>query len=102
LTGLAEAVLITRGYYSSAGLATKGVNVGKGIASYSNFSYFSDKITKQMVTRGWSREIVHKTINNPYTTREAINKANGNPATAYFTKEGYYVVKDRVTNIIIK
>lgn len=55
-----------------------------------------------MERRGWTRELIHETINNPFTTRVATNRATGNAATAYFEATGSYVVKDNVTNEIIQ
>jgi hypothetical protein len=60
------------------------------------------KIVKQMGGRGWTNELVNSTVKNPYTTRVATNKATGNAATAFFTKEGAYVVQDNVTGQIIQ
>ncbi|MDR3715556.1 MAG: colicin E5-related ribonuclease [Puia sp.] len=66
------------------------------------FSYVTPKIANQMARRGWTSELMHGVINAPFTTRVALNRATGNAATAYFTKEGFYVVKDNVTNEIIQ
>jgi hypothetical protein len=41
-------------------------------------------------------------VKKPYTTREAINKATGNPATAYYNKAGDYVVVDNVTGELVQ
>ncbi|MEJ5092829.1 hypothetical protein GEO21_22545 [Sphingobacterium faecium] len=74
-----------------------GTKVTKSI-----FSYITKKISKQMARRGWTRELIHKTVNSPFTTRQAVNRATGNASTAYFEKSGSYVVKDNVTNEIIQ
>lgn len=66
------------------------------------FSYITPKITKQMAGRGWTQELIHNTVNNPFTTRVATNRATGNAATAFFQKNGAYVVKDNVTNQVIQ
>lgn len=52
--------------------------------------------------RGWTKELIHGTVNSPFTTRAATNRATGNAATAFFTKEGTYVVQDNVTGQIIQ
>lgn len=62
----------------------------------------SDKIIKQMDKRGWTVELINQTVNNSTITREAINKATNNPATAYYTKEGAYVVVDNVLNTVVQ
>ncbi|MBB1287395.1 hypothetical protein HRH25_23670, partial [Flavisolibacter sp. BT320] len=83
--------------------------IGGRIASWlgsrgasSIFSHFTAKIAKQMVKRGWTKDLIHKTVNNPYTKRAATNKETGNAATAYFTKDGSYVVRDNITGQIIQ
>lgn len=45
---------------------------------------------------------INNTVKEPYTTREATNKANGNDATAYFNEDGSYVVRDNKTGDIIQ
>lgn len=56
----------------------------------------------QLSKRGWSQNSIDDLVNNPYTTREAINKATGNKATAYFREDGHYVVRDDVTGDIVQ
>jgi hypothetical protein len=41
-------------------------------------------------------------IENAFTTRSALNKATGNPATAYYTAQGSYVAVDDVTKEIVQ
>ncbi len=64
--------------------------------------YLSDKILKQMRTRGWTEEIITNTIEKTVHTSSALNKANGNPATAYFNQDGSYVVVDNITKQVIQ
>ncbi|WP_283571167.1 colicin E5-related ribonuclease [Paenibacillus brevis] len=52
--------------------------------------------------RGWTMDSAKKVVEKPYTTREAVNKANGNPATAYYNKAGDYVVVDNVTGELVQ
>jgi hypothetical protein len=66
------------------------------------FSHITPKIVKQMGGRGWNKELIHGTVNSPFITRVATNRATGNAATAFFTKEGGYVVRDNVTGQIIQ
>ncbi len=66
------------------------------------FSQVGEKVAGQMAKRGWTKELIHEVVNNPFATRAATNKATGNAATAYFTKEGGYVVKDNITSEVIK
>lgn len=55
-----------------------------------------------MVTRGWTKELINKTVNSSTITREALNKATGSSATAYFLKDGAYVVRDNITKEVIQ
>jgi len=41
-------------------------------------------------------------VNNPHTTSPAINKANGNPATAFFRMDGSHVIIDSITLDVIQ
>src|SRR5207249_2858767 len=63
---------------------------------------FTEKINKQLAKRGWTKESVLDTINNPHATSEALNKATGNAATAYFNADGSYVSVDDITHEIIQ
>ena len=55
-----------------------------------------------MAKRGWSGETIEETVRKPYATSDATNKATGEDATAYFNKDGSYVVKDNNSNDIIQ
>ena len=50
-----------------------------------------------MNRRGWTEDSIREIANNPHTTRNAFNKARNNPATAFFNRDGNYVVIDNVT-----
>jgi RHS repeat-associated protein len=87
------------------GAAGKILSVGEEIfaeGATSFFSYITPKISQQMFRRGWTSNLIHEVVNNPFTTRVARNRATENLATAFFTKEGFYVVKDNLTNEIIQ
>ncbi len=60
------------------------------------------KKLSQFTGRGWTSELMENVLNKPYTTRSAINKANKNPATAYYNKSGDYIVLDDLTNTVIQ
>lgn len=62
----------------------------------------STKLQNEMALRQWTESSVKDTVNVPFTTRVSVNKANGNPATVFYTKEGAYVVVDDVTNEVIQ
>ena len=67
-----------------------------------NANIINSKIESQMGERGWTKERINNTTRNPYTTRDAVNKANNNPSTAYYNQDGSYVVRDNITNQIIQ
>ena len=67
-----------------------------------NSCSFPDKIRRQMGSRGWSKDSVRDTVNNPHTMRASRNKANGNPATAYYRADGSYVVVDDITGEVVQ
>ena len=60
------------------------------------------KVSTQLDKRGWTTESVQNTVDNPFTTRAALNKANGNPATAYYNKDGTYVSVENGTGNILQ
>ncbi len=60
------------------------------------------KIFNQMESRGWNSNSVQSTVDNPYATSSALNKATGEKATAYFNADGSYVVRDNSTGQIIQ
>lgn len=82
--------------------APKGKLAKQALKTSSKFSKITPKIAKQMERRGWTRESIHETVNNAYTTRGATNRATGNRATAYFRKDGSYIVRDNVTDEVIQ
>jgi hypothetical protein len=56
----------------------------------------------QLESRGWSKESIDEVVNNPFTTRESVNKATGNSATAYYRQDGHYVVRDDITGDLVQ
>lgn len=60
------------------------------------------KLRKQMEKRGWTEDSVKETVDNPYTTRNSVNKATDNSATVYYTEEGAYVIVDDVTHEVVQ
>jgi RHS repeat-associated protein len=68
---------------------------------------FSDKLSnsqwqKQINSRGWSNDSIANTINKPYTTRVATNRATGNSATAFYNQNGSYIIRDNVTGKVVQ
>ena len=66
------------------------------------FEGLSGRKSRQIGKRGWSKESIVDTINNPSATRNSINKSNGNSATAYYDSDGKYVVVDDETGQLVQ
>jgi len=62
----------------------------------------SQTLATQMQTRGWTEAAIRNTVNNPYTTRSAINRATGNDATAFFNLDGSHVIIDNITREVVQ
>ena len=68
------------------------------------------KIAKQMPKRGWSKKDIVNTIANPSKKvkwkdarwNEKTGKKNNDPATAFYDKNGNYVVKNDITGDIVQ
>ncbi|MGP3611029.1 colicin E5-related ribonuclease, partial [Anoxybacteroides rupiense] len=68
---------------------------------------FSDKFKKskyknQVAKRGWTKESIAKTINNPYKITKAVNKYTGNSVTVYYKDKRHYVGVDDGTGKVIQ
>ncbi|MGF1577939.1 MAG: colicin E5-related ribonuclease [Gemmataceae bacterium] len=55
-----------------------------------------------MGPRGWTPSTVQQTVAQPFTTRQAVNRATGNRATAFFNQDGSYVIVDDVTHDLVQ
>ena len=62
----------------------------------------TEKISNQMGERGWTEKTIANTQKSAIHTSKALNKATGNPATAYFNADGSHVVVDDITKEIIQ
>ena len=62
----------------------------------------AQKLNNEMEKRGWTKDTVKDTVNNPHTTRKSTYKANGNSATVYYKENGAYVVVDDVTKEVVQ
>jgi len=65
-------------------------------------SNITRKISGQLGKRGWTSADVDQTVNSPFTTRPSTNRATGNRATAFYRKDGSYVVRDNGTGDIVQ
>ena len=92
-----DAAIVAGSYALIRGASVTGDLIGKKI----EFN-ITTKIAKQIKNTGWTKNTINKTINEPFTKRTATNKSNGNGATAYFNKDGSYVVRDNIKGDIIQ
>ena len=111
MTGLAEAWMFALGYYSSAGLATKGLNYGKGIASSKGFSsYYAFKKAMGPAGKGmaWHHIVEQNPANLARFGPEAIHNTSNiiklpNGAGSIHAKiSGYYSSKIPGTNMLVR
>lgn len=56
----------------------------------------------QVERRGWNWENIGSTVAEPVATGSAVNRANGNSATAYFSSTNQYVIVDDVTGDLVQ
>lgn len=70
---------------------------------------FEDKIEKKMGNRGWDKDDVNNTIENPdrtVQTKDTRWNADGtrrdDPATAYIDEDGHYVVRNDIDGTIVQ
>ncbi len=71
------------------------------------FSYITPHITKDLVARGWTKELIHLAVNKSFTTRVALDKTTGGiweEATAFYLKKGkgWYVVRNNISGKIVQ
>jgi hypothetical protein len=67
-----------------------------------NFVIVGTRKINQIASRGWSTRLIENTVNAPYTTRVATNKATGGVATAYYRESGAYVILDDTTRQVVQ
>jgi RHS repeat-associated protein len=79
-----------------------GPNATRGGSSLLTHIPAAGRKASQLARRGWTREAINETVNNPFTTRAATNRATGNPATAFFRKDGSHVIRDNVTGDLVQ
>ena len=87
-----------------------GVGDEKGGGKIPDNAYtVNSKIKRLMVKRGWSAQAINETIANPVRTAQtsdsrhnAAGVRNSDFATAYFDKDGNYVVRNDVNGNIVQ
>lgn len=105
----AGAEIAKTGAKALTGEEKSGTNPKKGEECL-EISYDPSKIGKQMSKRGWTEESIHETIDNPVRTVAArdtrwfpgADKALNDPATAYYSSDGGYVVRNDNTGEIVQ
>ncbi len=89
---------------AAQGVSNPGASNVSNTASYSTPDgvHYDDKINRQMRTRDWTPQEIDHAVKNGQRI-DAINKANGGPATRYINPQtGKSVVIDDVTNEVIQ
>lgn len=79
-----------------------GEDISSKNIQYGSNSKSSNKLSSQMDARGWTKEIIEDTVDNPFTTRSSWNKATGNKATVFYKENGAYVIVDNKTKEIVQ
>jgi filamentous hemagglutinin len=100
--GMTKVGGIIMGLGAKVGDQAAGVASKSGIKSGESSFAFGSKLQKQIPKRGWDTATIDDVIAKPHATSKATNKATGAEATAYFNKDGSYVVRDNITHEIIQ
>jgi len=100
---------LTKAYNQSAKPLSKDVALRLNSVTKNITTQFEKKIENQMVKRGWNKDSVNSTIENPHrtvTTRDTRWKFDGTrrdyPATAYIRKDGHYIVRNDNDGTIVQ
>ncbi len=65
------------------------------LASGGKYFRYTDHVDfNKLNNRGWNVDSVDKLISRPYTIRQAGHTYDNNYATAFFRRDGHYVVRD--------
>jgi len=79
------------------GVASTGLNQGLKTNVPTSGRKFN-----QLTSRGWNQSSIDDVVRNSVHQSSTVNRANGNPATAYFRSDGHYVVRDNVTGDLVQ
>ena len=91
------------GVSGSEGKSESGTSTIKGSELvFGSSTKSTQKLMNQMNSRGWTEDLIRNTVDNPYTIRTSVNKATGNSATVFYTRQGSYVIVDDVTKAIVQ
>jgi hypothetical protein len=82
------------------GAAEEGA-VGAAAKIVPDVENLSNKIVRQMVTRGWTKQEILDTV-NAGKAFPVVNKATGGAATEYVSASGKFVVVDNATKQVIQ
>ncbi len=93
----------------AAGIGIKGLRLLSGTNTVSKSTVIGAKIERQMWNRGWSRSSIMDTIRHPsrvVSTRDTRHLPGGrrmnDPATAYYSRGGGYVVRNERTGDVVQ
>jgi RHS repeat-associated protein len=96
--GLADGLGKLAGLGVEALLAARAAKVAEVAVDVDNLS---NKIVRQMVSRGWNKQEIIDTVRNGKAF-DVVNKATGGPATEYVSSSGKFVVVDNSTKQVIQ
>lgn len=95
ITGLAKGAKVAYDLWKARQVGTAAKEIDASFA-------YGQKIERQMTSRGWDDDLLDRALSDPVHTSAATNKATGGRATAYYVKDGSYVVRDDTTKSIIQ
>ena len=103
---IAGVVMGAVGIAMPAMFAADAAPLATGIAAAAkkavDLANLSNKIERQMVTRGWTKQDIQETIDQG-VPHDAVNKGTGGPATEYVNpSNGRFVVVDNATKQLIQ
>jgi RHS repeat-associated protein len=96
--GVADGLGKLAGLGVEALLAARAAKVAEVAVDVDNLS---NKIVRQMVTRGWNKQEIIDTVRNGKAC-DVVNKATGGAATEYVSSSGKFVVVDNSTRQVIQ
>ena len=88
--------------YTLYSLGKAAADFIKGAAGENGLTNYGDKSQADLTKRGWTWDSAQAVVNKAYTTRPAVNKATGNPATAFYNQAGDYIVVDDITGGLVQ
>jgi hypothetical protein len=81
--------------------AALAARAAKAAAAAVDVENLSNKIVRQMVSRGWTKQEILDTVQSGKAF-DVTNKATGGPATEYVGSSGKFVVVDNATKQVLQ